>query len=44
MIAFRTALAEAELEYNLKHKSTAVIVKLKLSYVPDQIYNGEKSK
>lgn len=30
----RTALAEAELEYNEKHKSTAVIARFKISQIP----------
>lgn len=32
---FRTALAEAELQYNENHKSISVILKLKLSRVPE---------
>ncbi|XP_022911391.2 isoleucine--tRNA ligase, mitochondrial isoform X1 [Onthophagus taurus] len=31
----RTALAEAELEYKDNHKSTAIIIKLKLNQIPD---------
>ncbi|XP_076441807.1 LOW QUALITY PROTEIN: isoleucine--tRNA ligase, mitochondrial-like [Babylonia areolata] len=33
----RTALAEAELEYNPDHKSTAVYVKFPISYLPESL-------
>ena len=38
-IICRTALAEAELQYNEKHKSTAVYVQFPLIYIPDVIKN-----
>ena len=36
---FRTALAEAELEYNENHKSKAIIVKFKMSRIPEALKN-----
>ncbi|KAF2884619.1 hypothetical protein ILUMI_21555 [Ignelater luminosus] len=36
-----TALAEAELEYNERHRSTAVFVKLKLNHIPDGISSNK---
>lgn len=41
-MASRTALAEAELEYNPNHKSTAAIVKIKLQSVP--FYSNDKEQ
>ena len=38
---FRSALAEAELEYNAAHRSKAVTVRLKLDKVPDTVSPGD---
>lgn len=36
----RTALAEAELEYNEKHVSTSLYVKFPLQRLPDALWNA----
>lgn len=43
LLHFRTALAEAELEYNPNHKSTAIILRILLNVVPE-ILNEYKEK
>lgn len=39
LIIYRTALAEAELEYDQNHKSTQVYLALKLDRVPEELKN-----